>query len=127
MVKKLVKIKHDMMWSDKSYDKLDKGIRFAVKVLHAHGIETGQSCQGGKGHSYDHPTIDTSKGDSGMDIFGAFYVLSQYGLPVRDISLVWDIGHHGVPGECIGRITFHRTMEDRADEWPMFVCHYMPR
>ena len=112
------------MASDSFYQELDKGIRFAVKVLHANGIQTGQSCQGGKGHCYDHPTIDTFKGDTGTDIFGAFHILSQYGLPVRDISIVWDITRNGYPGECIGRITFNKSMEDRSDEEPMFIWGY---
>lgn len=117
-------MKRDKMWPKKEYDKLDKGIRFAVKVLHAHGIETGQSCQGGKGHSYNDPTIDLSTSDTGTEIFSAFDVLNQYGLPVSNISLVWETGGHKLLSERIGRITFYKTMEDRANEWPMFILFY---
>lgn len=35
------------MMPDSWYLKLDRGIRFAVRVLHARGFETCQSCQGG--------------------------------------------------------------------------------
>lgn len=36
---------------------LDPGIAEAVKILNRFGIETFESCQGGKGHSYPEPTF----------------------------------------------------------------------
>ena len=36
---------------------LDPGIRLAVEILLAAGIETFESCQGGEGHSYPEPTV----------------------------------------------------------------------
>ena len=42
------------MMPDEWYQGLDKGIRFAVRVLHAAGIaDTCQSCEGGPGHAYE--------------------------------------------------------------------------
>src|SRR5690348_9250045 len=43
---------------DAWYERVDVGIRFAVRALHSAGIETGQSCEGGPGHAYHAPTID---------------------------------------------------------------------
>lgn len=112
---------HDLMWPD--YQGLDKGIRFAVKVLHAAGIETCQSCQGGKGHAYDRPSIDlVALGDDALG-FEALAALRNYGLPVSEVSIVWNI-ENSLPYEKLWRITFFRTMESRSDESPMFVYGY---
>jgi len=43
--------------SGKQNHKLDKGIRREVEVLRAAGIETFESCQGGKGHSSPEPVV----------------------------------------------------------------------
>jgi hypothetical protein len=113
----------DKMWPDAAYRDLDAGIRFAVRVLHAAGFETCQSCQGGKGHPYPDPTIEmVSTGDDAMG-FGALAALQAYGLPVADISIRWPV-RNGLPYERLWAITFYKTMEDRADEKPMFVCSY---
>lgn len=103
------------------YQRLDPGIRFAVRVLHARGgFETCQSCQGGPGHSYDHPTVDMIATGCDARGFAAVAALVDYGLLVRDVSIVWPI-QHGVPYEKLWRITFWKTMEDRADEIPIFL------
>ena len=114
----------DMMMPDEFYEDLDSGIRFAVRVLHAAGgMETCQSCQGGKGHSYDRPTVDmVCTGDDAKG-FRALAALCEYGLPVYDVSIVWNI-KNWLPYEKLWRITFSRTMEDRADEVPLFVHSY---
>ena len=36
---------------------LDEGIREAVAVLVANGVETFESCEGGPGHAFPEPTI----------------------------------------------------------------------
>lgn len=114
------------------YESLDPGIRFAVKVLHAATIETCQSCQGGpdperpdRGHAYPIPTIDMIAGRDDAIGFAAVAALQQYGLPVRDLSIVWNI-HNGLPYERLWRVTFWMTMEARADEWPIFIFGYWP-
>jgi hypothetical protein len=119
-----------MMMPPQWYDGLDKGIRFAVRILHAHGFETCQSCQGGadparphRGHAYDRPTVDmVATGDDALG-FGALATLQDFGLRVRDISILWNI-KNGLPYEKLWRITFWETMESRADEVPMFVWGY---
>lgn len=114
----------DMMMPEAFYQDLDPGIRFAVRVLHAAGgLETCQSCQGGKGHSYDRPTIDMIATGDGAKGFRALAELADYGLHVRDVSIIWPI-KYGLPYEKLWRITFWRSMEERADEQPMFVYGY---
>jgi len=113
----------DVMWPEASYQSLDPGIRFAVRVLHAAGIETCQSCQGGKGHSYDEPTVEMiATGDDAYG-FGALAALRGYGLPVAAVAIIWPV-RNGLPYEKNWRITFSATMEDRADDKPMFVYGY---
>jgi len=124
-----MKMKTKMM-PEKWYQQLDGGIRFAVRVLHARGFETCQSCQGGddperpdRGHAYDRPTVDLIS--TGNDVWGfsALAALHDYGLEVRDVSIVWNI-KNGLPFERLWRITFWKTMEDRANEKPMFIHGY---
>jgi hypothetical protein len=110
-----------MMMSPPFYTKLDEGIRFAVRVLHARGgIETCQSCEGGPGHAYDRPTIDLiAQGDDATG-FAALAALQDYGLDVRDVSIVWNI-KGGLPYEKIWRITFWNSAPERANEIPIFI------
>ena len=68
---------------------LDPGIKRYVEILRAEGIETYESCEGGKGHAYTEPTIcfhgERSEG------FRALAVALQHGLPVSSIRRVWRI------------------------------------
>lgn len=114
-----------IMWKRDEYDGIDLGVRFAVKVLHAAGIETCQSCQGGAGHSYPEPSIDLPARGDDADGFGALAALQAYGLPVFAVHLVWSV-RNGVPYEKLWRIVFSSTMEDRAAQWPGFIYGYMP-
>lgn len=116
-------MKRGLVWSEKSYRSLDRGIRFAVRVLHASGFDTCQSCQGGKGHAYDRPTVEMiATGEDALG-FGALEALQAYGLPVDAVAIVWSI-RHGLPYEKNWRVTFSQTMEDRANEVPAFVYSY---
>ena len=112
-----------MMMPEIFYQGLDKGIRFAVRILHAKGLETCQSCQGGRGHAYDHPTIDLIASGNDSWGFAAISALNDYGLPIRDVSLVWNL-ENGLPYEKLWRITFWKTMENRANEKPFFIHGY---
>ena len=105
------------------YALLDEGIRFPVRVLHAKGIDTGQSCQGGEGHAYDHPTIDLIEGASQRDGFAALSALESYGLNVRDLSLLYNITD-GLIIENFWRITFRQAWPERAGEIPIFIWGY---
>ena len=109
-----------MMMPDSWYLKLDRGIRFAVRVLHARGFETCQSCQGGRGHCYDQPTIDlNATGDDAWG-FAAVAALQDYGIQVMDVSLHWNI-RHGLPYDRKWRIQLRQTQVARADERPFFI------
>lgn len=115
------------MMPESWYVGLDAGIRFAVRVLHAQGLETCQSCQGGpdperpeRGHAYDRPTVDLPASVDDCVGFEALAALHAYGLNVRDVSLLWTV-NNGLPNEKIWRITLWKTYEDRANDKPMFV------
>jgi hypothetical protein len=109
--------------SEEFYKGIDAGIRFAVRVLHAHGIETCQSCQGGEGHCYDRPTIDMIAIADDVTGFAALHYLQSYGLEVKNLAILWRI-RNGLPYEKLWRIVFRETMESRADEQPMFTMGY---
>jgi hypothetical protein len=114
----------DHMMPEAFYRGLDPGIRFAVRVLHAAGgLETCQSCQGGKGHAYPEPSIDLiARGDDALG-FRALAALQDRGLPASQVLIVWNI-QNGLPYEKLWRIVFSKTMEARADELPMFIYGY---
>lgn len=107
-----------------AYAGIDAGIRFAVRLLHAHGFDTCQSCEGGDGHAYDVPTVDMIAGPSDATGFGALSALAGYGLPVSTIGQVWSVDALGRPYGEVWRITFWRPFPERADEQPMFVWGY---
>lgn len=113
----------DKMAPPKWYDQLDSGICFPVKVLHAYGIETCQSCEGGSGHSYPEPTVDLLGSPRERPGFAALHYLEAYGLEVASVSQVWNVAQ-GLIHETVWRIVFQKSHPERADEWPMFVWGY---
>lgn len=68
---------------------LDPGVRGAVEVLVAGGVETFESCEGGAGHAYPVPIVrfhgDRSEGPRALGVAMAA------GLPVAELRRVWDI------------------------------------
>ena len=48
------------------YEKLDKHIRPVVLLLRSYGVNTFSSCEGGKGHPFQSPTIRISPRHSDM-------------------------------------------------------------
>jgi len=66
---------------------LDSGITHAVRVLRGAGVETYESCQGGKGHAYPEPAVrfhgESSEG------FRALAIAMQAQLPVAELRRVW--------------------------------------
>lgn len=68
---------------------LDKGITKYVEILRAEGIETYESCEGGRGHSYPEPTI-CFHGQI-QEGFRALAIALENGLPVSEIRQFWSI------------------------------------
>jgi len=114
---------HTKYRTEEFYSGLDAGIRFAVRVLHAAGLDTCQSCQGGDGHSYLEPSVDMDACGDGADGFAALAALNAYGLEVSAVSIVWNV-RHGLPYEKLWRLTLTRAVEERAEERPLFVWCY---
>ena len=75
---------------------LDEGIRDAVLTLIAAGVETFQSCQGGRGHSMPEPTVQF-EGSSGEGL-RALAVALDHGLPVKALRRTWRIQDRGIYG-----------------------------
>ena len=89
---------------------LDPGIGPFVEILRNNGIETFESCQGGKGHSYPEPTIrfhgDHSEG------FKAFAVASCYALPVSCLRRIWTI-NDGEPTGPYWELVFWKVADHK--------------
>jgi hypothetical protein len=75
---------------------IDQGIRKAVKILARGGIETFESCEGGKGHPFPEPTIRFhGQHDEGWK---ALAVALQHGLKVSELRRYYTI----IDGEPVG-------------------------
>src|ERR1039458_6739185 len=68
---------------------LDEGIREIVIILVKNGVETFQSCEGNRGHSFAEPTVQF-EGDSSEGL-RALSVALENGLPVRRLRRTWGI------------------------------------
>lgn len=75
---------------------LDEGIRSIVVTLIENGVETFESCEGGRGHSFPWPTVrfegSTSEG------LRALAVAIANGLPVDNLRRVWGVVDGAVHG-----------------------------
>ena len=67
---------------------LDPGIREAVRRLIDAGVETFESCQGGRGHTYPEPTV-RFHGDPSEGFRALASVLGKYDLRVRALKRTW--------------------------------------
>lgn len=66
---------------------LDPGIRKAVEILQASGIETFESCEGGNGHAFTEPTVRFhGTPEAGWHALG---ICLSYGLPILCLRRVW--------------------------------------
>ena len=125
MKEKTIKATNNKVWEEKEYKKLDKGIRFPVRVLHAAGFETCQSCEGGSGHSYELPTIEMVSGGRDANGWGALAALENYGIRVFQLSITWPI-KDGMPYEKNWTIALEKKLPERANEKPMFISNFAP-
>lgn len=69
---------------------LDPGIRMAVEILMDAGIETFESCEGGKGHSYPEPTV-RFHGERPEGFRALSVAMYHGGLKVKALRRVWPI------------------------------------
>jgi len=75
---------------------VDSGIKKQVRILNDAGIDTFESCQGGKGHAYSEPSI-RFHGDR-YEGLKAFSVAMRNGLDVMALRRIYQI----VDGELNG-------------------------
>jgi hypothetical protein len=68
---------------------LDRGIHSYVLALRTGGIETFESCEGGKGHAFPEPTIRFHGGMA--EGFKAFAIAKERGLPVYKVRLSYSV------------------------------------
>jgi hypothetical protein len=87
---------------------LDAGIRQVVVSFNDAGIQTAESCEGGKGHSYEHPTVVLLGATA--DGWRAFALCLDLGFPVRALARTWDIENDEPRGPW-WQITFSSTVE----------------
>lgn len=70
-------------------DMVDPGIRESVRILREHGIETTESCEGTRGHSYPEPTVCFT----GTQAVGlkALAIALEYGLCPARLERVYSV------------------------------------
>jgi len=74
----------------------DKGIRREVEILQAAGIETFESCQGGKGHTFPEATVRFNGGHT--EGLRALHVALSNRLNAYNLRRVWGISEGEVNG-----------------------------
>lgn len=84
---------------------LDPGIREAVAILFANGVETFESCEGGPGHAFPEPTIRFEGGSS--EGFRALSVAMENGLPAAHLRRAWSM-QDGIPHGPWWELIFYR-------------------
>ncbi len=78
------------------WDRLDPGIRETVRILRQQGVETTESCDGTRGHSYPEPTVCF---DGGYEAgFRALAMCYAHGLKIQELRRCWKI----TAGEPVG-------------------------
>ncbi len=88
---------------------LDRGIMPFVMILRNGGIETFESCEGGKGHAFLEPTI-RFHGELGVG-WKALHIAQEHALPVSEIRRSWPISN-GEPTGPFWVMTFSRRAND---------------
>ena len=88
---------------------LDSGIAQAVIALYDAGVETFESCEGGKGHAYREPTV-RFHGDNAQGLV-AFAIAIRHGFKVENLRRIW----RNIDGELTGpywEMTFFPSKAD---------------
>lgn len=87
---------------------LDVGIEKAVRLLQVAGIETFESCEGGKGHSFPEPTVRFHGGPEAG--WRALAIALEHALPVQCIRIVWNVLDHNMPTGPKWEIVFWKKL-----------------
>lgn len=90
--------------SEPPWSEIDPGILPIVKILFEEGIETYESCQGGKGHPYPEPTVRFH--GSIAEGWRALYVALAYDLHPTNLKRIYSIQDKEPVGPT-WEITFH--------------------
>ena len=80
------------------FSDLDKGIRDIVVLFNENGVETFESCQGGKGHAFFEPTI-RFHGEC-HEGYRVFALARANRLRISAIRRVWDCEDGELVGPC---------------------------
>lgn len=83
--------------------RMDNGIKEAVVLLREHGVETFESCEGGRGHAFPEPTV-RFHGDK-AEGFRALSVAIQHGLRVDQLRRYYQM-QDGEPAGPYWELTF---------------------
>jgi hypothetical protein len=75
---------------------IDARIRPVVQILQENGVETFESCEGGKGHAFFEPTVRFYGGHA--EGLRALSVALQHGLKVQELRRYYQI----LDGEPVG-------------------------
>jgi hypothetical protein len=88
--------------------KIDLGIKKAVEILKASGIETFESCEGGAGHAFTEPTIRFhGTPEAG---WRALAVCLARGLPILCIRRVWYVLDSNEPTGPKWEVVFRKRL-----------------
>lgn len=88
--------------------KIDIGIKKAVEILKASGIETFESCEGGAGHAFAEPTIRFhGTPEAGWRALG---ICLAHGLPILCIRRVWYILDSNEPTGPKWEVVFRKRL-----------------
>lgn len=87
---------------------IDLGIVRAVKTLRDYGIETFESCEGGRGHAFSEPTVRFA--GRAAEGWRALSVCLTYGFPVSDLRRYWTIATNGEPSGPDWELVFRRRL-----------------
>ena len=106
--------KYNYGMDDEALSSLDPGIRGAVLALRHGGVETFESCEGGRGHCYPEPTVrffgEVPEG------FRALSVALAADLPVYALRRVWKISEEKEPAGPWWELTFFRRPAGKDGE-----------
>jgi hypothetical protein len=83
---------------------LDEGVRDIVLTLLANGVETFESCEGGRGHSFPEPTVRFE--GSSSEGLRALSIALEHGLPVSELRRSWGVIDGAIHGPW-WVMTFH--------------------